>query len=102
MKMGTAHRQLEIPMPEFDLLKFKDTGEYTYVQPIRMAPITQKNIHYEWRHLGNFQSNLGSSDLHNQKEPGSGGRSASSPEQGEARRERTRTRADLVFQLEGV
>ena len=28
-----------------------------------MAPITHKNMHYEWRHLGNFQSNSRSSDL---------------------------------------
>ena len=38
------------------------TGIYKYAHPIFYSPINEESIHYEWRHLGNFQSNAGSSD----------------------------------------
>ena len=53
---------LYIPMPEFDLTEYTATGLYNYVQPIISSPIKEESVHYEWRHLGNFQSNAGSSD----------------------------------------
>ena len=55
--------RLYIPMPEFDLPEYiMATGLYKYVQPIINSPIKEESVHYEWRHLGNFQSNAESSN----------------------------------------
>jgi hypothetical protein len=48
-------------MPSFDIDWFNITGEYKYYLPIQRPTIKEETAQYEWRHLGNFQSNEGSS-----------------------------------------
>ena len=54
---------LAIPMPEFDAARFECEGTWQYRRPIEYAPIKEETPDYEWRHLGNFQSNHAHSDL---------------------------------------
>ena len=49
-------------MPKFDEQIFMATGKYHYEWPIHHAQIKEESVHFEWRHLGNYQSNSGSSD----------------------------------------
>jgi len=50
-----------IPMPVFDKHRYDTTGQYRYIKPIPKPSIQEEDVHHEWRHLGNYQSNAGSS-----------------------------------------
>ena len=47
-------------MPVFDTDHYDAIGQYAYVQPIPHSPIKQETEYHPWRHLGNFQNNVGS------------------------------------------
>jgi len=52
---------LRIPMPVFDVVHYESTGEYQYVSPMFQEEIKEESPDFFWRHLGNYQSNNGSS-----------------------------------------